>query len=79
MARHGHSEYYQRLISDKLSSQPQEWLLEVVIGFRGNVVVLKILLAMEGDSLGFDFAFFHVDLVAAKDNGNIFADSDQIT
>jgi hypothetical protein len=34
---------------------------------------------MEGDGLGLDFALFHVHFVAAEDDGDIFADADEIT
>jgi hypothetical protein len=70
---------YQGLVADKLSSQPQEWFFEVVVGFGGDVVVLQILLAVEGDGLCFDFALFDIDFVAAEDDGNAFADSDEVT
>ena len=33
---------------------------------------------MEGNSLGLDFTFFHVDLVASKDNRDLLADTDEI-
>ena len=34
---------------------------------------------MEGDGLGFDFALLDVDLVAAEDDGDVFADTDEVT
>jgi hypothetical protein len=40
---------------------------------------LQVLLSVEGDGLGFDFALLDVDLVAAEDDGNAFADTDEIT
>lgn len=54
---------YERWVTNNLASNPKEGLLEVVVGFGGYVVVLEILLAVESDSLGLDFAFLHVDLV----------------
>jgi hypothetical protein len=33
---------------------------------------------VEGDGLGLDFALFHVDFVAAQDDGNVLADADQV-
>lgn len=56
----------------------QEGLLEVVVRFGRDVVVLQVLLAMEGDGLSLDFALLHIDLVAAQNNGNILADTDEI-
>jgi hypothetical protein len=34
---------------------------------------------VEGDGLGLDLALLHVDLVAGKDNGDVLADTDQVT
>ena len=42
----------QSRVANKLSCQPEEWLLEVVIGLGGDVVVLKVLLSVESDCLG---------------------------
>ena len=57
----------------------QERLLEVVVGLGGDVVVLEVLLPVEGDGLGLDFSLLDVYLVAGKDDGNVFADTDEIT
>lgn len=69
---------YQGRVSNKLSRKPQEGLLEVVVGLSGNIVVLKILLPVEGDGLGLDLALLHIDLVAAEDNGDVLADTNQV-
>jgi hypothetical protein len=34
---------------------------------------------VEGDGLGLDLALLHVDLVAGEDNGDVLADTDQVT
>jgi hypothetical protein len=39
---------------------------------------LQVLLAVEGDGLGLDFALFHVDFVAAQDDRDVFADADEV-
>lgn len=67
------------MVANKLASEPQEWLLKVVVGLGRDIVVLKILLAVECDGLGLDLALLHIDLVAAKNNGDILADTDQVT
>jgi len=72
------SDEFQSLIPDEFSGQPQERLLEVVVGFGRDVVVLKILLAVECDSLGLDLALLHVDFVATEDNGDVFANTNEI-
>lgn len=65
-------------ISEKLSSEPKERLFEVVVRFRRDVVILEILLTMESDSFGLDFAIFDVDLVSAKNDRNVLAYSGQV-
>jgi hypothetical protein len=57
----------------------QERLLEVIVGLGGDVVVLQVLLTMEGDGLSLDFALLDVDLVAAQNNRDVLADTDEIT
>lgn len=66
-------------VADKLASQPQERLLEVVVGLGRDIVVLQVLLAVEGDGLGLDLALLHIDLVTAENNGDVLADTDEIT
>jgi hypothetical protein len=56
----------------------QERLLEVVVGLGRDVVVLQVLLSVEGDGLGLDLALLHINLVAAEDDGDVLADSDEI-
>jgi hypothetical protein len=70
---------YQRLVADKLACKPQEWLLEVVVGLGGDVVVLEVLLAVESDGLGLDLALLHIDLVAGKNDWDVLANADKIT
>ena len=40
---------------------------------------LEVLLPVESDRLGLDFAFLDIDLVAAQDNRNVLTDTNQIT
>ena len=70
---------YQRLVADELSREPEEGLLKVVVGLCRDVVVLEVLLAVKGNGLGLDLALLYVDLVAGEDDGNVFADTDEIT
>lgn len=66
-------------VSDQFSGQPEEWLLEVVVGLSGDVVVLQVLLSVKCDSLSLDLSLLHVDLVTAKDNRDVFADTNNVT
>lgn len=70
---------YQSRVANELSGKPKEWLLEVVVGFSGDVVVLEVLLAVERNGLGLDLSFFDIDFVATKNDGNVLADADEVT
>lgn len=70
---------YQTLVADEFPRKPQEGFLEVVVGLGGDVVVLQVLLAVESDCLGLDLSLLHIDLVAAKDDRDVLADTDEIT
>jgi len=75
----GGSDEVKSLVADKLSCEPQERLLEVVVGLGGDVVVLEVLLAVEGDGLGLDLALLDIDLVTSENDGDVLADTDKIT
>lgn len=66
-------------VASKLPCKPQEGFLEVVVRLGGDIVVLEVLLAVESDSLGLDLALLHVNLVTAENNGNVLADTDEVT
>lgn len=70
---------YQSGVADELPCEPQEGLLEVVVRLGGDVVVLEVLLAVEGDGLGLDLALLDVDLVAGQDDRDVLADTDEVT
>ena len=70
---------YTTWVADKLAGQPQEWLLKVVVGLSGHIVVLEVLLAVERDGLGLDLALLHVDLVTDKADWDVLANADQVT
>ena len=70
---------YQSLVTNELASEPEERLLEVVIRLGRNIIILQVFLAMESNRLGLDFAFLDVDFVAAEDDGDVLADTDEVT
>jgi hypothetical protein len=39
---------------------------------------LEVFLAVEGNRLGLDLAVFYIDLVATEDDGDVFADTDEV-
>ena len=60
------------------SEEPDEWLLELVVGLGRDVVVLEVLLSVEGDLLGLDLSVLDVDLVTDQYNWDGLADTSQI-
>lgn len=66
-------------VADELAGEPEERLLEVVVGLGRDVVVLEVLLAVEGDGLGLDLALLHVDLVSGENDGDVLAHADEVT
>ena len=66
-------------VTDQLSTEPEEWLLKVVVGLCRDIVVLQVLLSVEGDHLCLDLSVFVVDLVSAENDWDVLADSDEIT
>lgn len=69
---------YQIWVTNKFPSKPQEGFLEVVIRLGGDIVVLQVLLSVEGDCFGFDFSLLHIHLIAAKHDGNLLADTNEV-
>lgn len=61
-----------------LLGEVEEGLLKVVVGLCGDVVVLEVLLAVEGDLLGLHLAVLLVDLVAAEDDVDLLADAGEV-
>jgi hypothetical protein len=70
---------YKLRVADKLAGEPEERLLEVVVRLGRDVVVLEVLLSVESDGLGLDLALLNIDLVTAENNGDVLANSDEIT
>jgi hypothetical protein len=70
---------YEGSIADELAGEPEEGLLEVVVGLGRDVVVLEVLFPVEGDGLGLHLALLDIDLVAAKNDGDVLADAGKIT
>lgn len=79
MVEQNSEETYQSRVSDKLSGQPQEGLLKVVVGLCRDVVVLEVLLSVEGNGLGLDLALLHIDLVSGENDRDLLANTDQVT
>ena len=65
-------------VIDHSTEEPDEGLLELIIALGGDVVVLQVLLAVEGDLLSLDLSVTHVDLVTNEDDGDAFANTGEI-
>jgi hypothetical protein len=65
-------------VSCQLAGNVKEWLLEVVVAFCGDIVVLEVLFAVEVDILGLDLSVFAVHLVPAENNGDVLANANQV-
>lgn len=68
----------QSWVANKFSGQPQEGLLKVIVGLSRDVVVLKVLLAVESDSLCLYFSLLDIYFVSGEDDRDILADTNQI-
>jgi len=66
-------------VSNELPGQPQERLFKVVVRLGRDIVVLKILLAMESNGLGLNLALLNVDLISRKNDRNVLANANEIT
>ena len=69
---------YQARVADQLTSEPQERLFEVIVGFGGNIVVLKVLFSVESDGLCFDLALLDIDFVSCQDDGDVLANANKV-
>jgi len=75
----GGGDELQGRVANKLPCQPEERLLEVVIRLRGDLEILERLFSMEGDRRGLHLTLLHINLVPTKNDGDILADTFQIT
>ena len=66
-------------VTNQLASQPKERLLKVIVGLGRDIVVLQVLLSVESDGLGLYLTLLNIDLVTAKNNGDVLTDTDEIT
>jgi len=66
-------------VADELASEPQEWLLKVVVRLGRYLEVLQVLLPVEGNGAGLDFPLLDVDLVATQNDRDLLAHALKIT
>jgi len=69
----------QRRVTNKLPRKPKERLFEVVVGLRGDLEVLDVLLPVEGDLTSLHFPLLYVDLVTAEHDRDVLANTLKIT
>lgn len=65
-------------VSDEGPEDPQEGLFVLVVRLGGDVEILEVSLAVEGNLAGLHFALLLVHLVAHQHDGDVVADSGQV-
>ena len=65
-------------IVDHSAEEPDERLLELIVALGRDIVVLEVLLAMEGDLLGLNFAITNIDFVTDEDDRDGLANTGEI-
>ena len=67
-----------RYLPDESSEEPDEGLLELIVGLGGDIIVLEVLLSVESDLLGLNLSVLDIDLVTDEGDGDVLTDSDEI-
>lgn len=70
---------YQGVIPKELLREPEEGLVQAVVGLGADIMVLEVLFAVEDHVIRLDLAVVKVDLVSTKDDWNIFADTGEFS
>jgi len=70
---------FETRVTNQLPRKPQERLLEVVVRFRGDLEVLNVLLSVEGNLARLYFSLLHINLVTAKNDRDVLANTFEIT
>ena len=65
-------------LPDESAEEPDERLLELIVALGRDIVVLQVLLSVESDLLGLDFAVLDIDLVSNKHDGDVLAHANEI-
>ena len=66
-------------VARETSCQPQERLLELIVALGLHIVVLQVVSSVESDLLGLYFAVLDIHLVPNEHDGDVFADSDEVS
>lgn len=61
------------------ASEPEEWLLEVVVGSGREIIVLKVSLSVELDITSLNLSVLNIDLVTNEDDRNILTNTDNVS
>lgn len=65
-------------IVDHSTEEPDEGLLELIVTLGGDIVILQVLLAMEGDLLGLDLSVTDINFVSDENDGDSLANTGEI-
>mmetsp|Transcript_18056 Transcript_18056/g.30899 ORF Transcript_18056/g.30899 Transcript_18056/m.30899 type:complete len:243 (+) Transcript_18056:514-1242(+) len=66
-------------VAGELPRQVEERLLIVVVTLGGDLIILQVLFAMEGDLLGLHLSILNVHLVPTQHDGDVLADTTQVS
>ena len=66
--------YINKHLPRKLPSKIEKRFLKIVVTLGRYFIILKILLPMKSNLFGFHLSVLDINLVTAKNNGNIFTD-----
>ena len=58
----------------KIPRKIEKRFLKIVLTLGGYIIILKILLPMKSNLVGFHLSVLDINFVTAKNNGNIFTD-----
>jgi hypothetical protein len=65
-------------LPSEFSEEPDEWLLELIVGLGRDIVVLQVLLSVESDLLGLNLSVLDINFVSYENNWNVLTNSDEI-
>ena len=65
-------------LPSEFSEEPDEWLLELIVGLGRDIVVLQVLLSVESDLLGLNLSVLDINFVSYENNRNVLTNSDEI-
>ena len=66
------------LVASQLLENPNEWLLVLIVGLGGDIVVLQISSSVEDNLVGLELPLLDISLVSDQDDRDLLADSGEV-